>query len=438
MTRPVHFIVRAIVCGSLWLVCAAWAVAQPPPHATVRDRLWIWGHPAGVYNDSYLAKLPKKSSIQPAEAARYMGIPNMIFVRYGRQPEPPYADYYVPFQGLKRVYWSLVGAGGATSTEERERVYELAEANANIRGFILDDFFHEAASAPGAPVPWLAENSVRFPVTVTFTPPVPVACDTVELVQSDWPSGDYRSKDFALEVSRDGEEYASAGQGMLPNTPRTSVQVKLPDQRLAALRINLLSTHDTAAARSCGLNAVGFFRAGSKLDVTGWKAVASSTYPGFDAAALVGHIPPFRASLTPSQLHELGQRKVRGQKLPIMAVVYTGQISPRAQGHLDEVDEVCMWTWKPEDLKNLEANLSALEKLIPAKPIFQGCYMYDFDACRPMAVELMKMQTETGYRWLRQGRIQGMIFLATPNVDVGLEAVEWTRQWIAKMGDERL
>ena len=29
-----------------------------------------------------------------------------------------------------------------------------------------------------------------------------------------------------------------------------------------------------------------------------------------------------------------------------------------------------------------------------------------------------------------------MIFLATPNADVGLEAVEWTRQWIAAVGDE--
>ena len=28
----------------------------------IRDRLWIWGHPAGVYNDSYLAPLGKQSS----------------------------------------------------------------------------------------------------------------------------------------------------------------------------------------------------------------------------------------------------------------------------------------------------------------------------------------------------------------------------------------
>jgi len=31
-----------------------------------------------------------------------------------------------------------------------------------------------------------------------------------------------------------------------------------------------------------------------------------------------------------------------------------------------------------------------------------------------------------------------MIFLATPNVDVGLKAVDWTRNWIHQTGDEGL
>lgn len=72
------------------------------------------------------------------------------------------------------------------------------------------------------------------------------------------------------------------------------------------------------------------------------------------------------------------------------------------------------------------------------KPVLLGCYMYDFDQSKPLPVERMKMQVELGHRWLCDGRIAGMIFLATPNVDVGLEAVEWTRQWIVQMGDEEL
>ena len=88
-----------------------------PPIETVRDRLWIWGHPAGVYNDSFLAPLGRKSSIEPVPAARQMGLSNMIFVRYEGRPAPPFAEFYQPFNKLDRVYWSLVGASGATSVE---------------------------------------------------------------------------------------------------------------------------------------------------------------------------------------------------------------------------------------------------------------------------------------------------------------------------------
>jgi hypothetical protein len=64
--------------------------------------------------------------------------------------------------------------------------------------------------------------------------------------------------------------------------------------------------------------------------------------------------------------------------------------------------------------------------------------MYDFSANKPLAVEAMQRQVAIGYRWLKAGQIGGMIFLATPNVDVGLEAVDWTRNWIRQTGDEPL
>jgi hypothetical protein len=160
---------------------------------------------------------------------------------------------------------------------------------------------------------------------------------------------------------------------------------------------------------------------------------------GCEAANLVGEVTPYSASLSPQQLQNLGSRAARrGQKLPIMAVVYTGQLSLRAKSHLDQVDQVCLWTWRPEDLQSLETNLEKLERLVANKPIFLGCYMYDFADRRPLPVELMQRQTEVGYQWLKAGRVQGLIFLATPNVDVDLEAVTWTRDWIARVRDEPL
>jgi hypothetical protein len=291
--------VSVVVC--LLSGAAGGRVMADAPIETVRDRLWIWGHPAGVYNDSFLAPLQRKSTIEPVAAATRLGLSNMIFVRYEGQPAPPFAEYYRPFQKLDRVYWSLVGASGATSGQERAQVFRLAEQNANIVGFILDDFFHGHV------------------------------------------------------IDRPAE----AGE-------------------------------------------------------------------------------PFEASLSPDELRQLGQRTVRGKRLPLMAVVYTGQISPRARTHLAEVDELCLWTWRPADLARLEQNLAELEQLAPGKRIFLGCYMFDFADRRPLDAEVMRRQTELGHGWLQSGRIAGIIFLATPNVDIGLEAVEWTRGWIGRVGHERL
>ncbi len=398
----------------------------------VQDRLWIWGHPAQVYNDSYLAPLDKKSTIEPVAAADWMGIRNMIFVRYGGQPRPPFQEYYEPFKKLDRVYWSLVGAGGATSQEERQHVFRLAEENENIAGFILDDFFHER------PRMWLAANNPRFPVALTITVPEAIRCDRMELVQTDWRTGDYRTKEFAIEISGDGREFTSLQESRLPNRPAASVKIVMPDRPIRAVRIRVESTHDTEGAISCGLKAVRFYREDRPLDLDGWRAAATAVYPGFAADGIFDDETRYSASLTPEELRALGERRYRGKKLPITAVVYVRQISPWLKPYLDEVDKVSLWTWHPADLEHLERNLAALEELIPDKPVLLGCYMYDFDQQKPLPVARMKQQVDLGHRWLREGRIAGMIFLATPNVDVGLEAVDWTRDWIRRVGDNAL
>jgi hypothetical protein len=119
-------------------------------------------------------------------------------------------------------------------------------------------------------------------------------------------------------------------------------------------------------------------------------------------------------------------------------VIYDRQLNPGARAHIAELDQLCLWTSRPADLKNLETNLVVLEKLAPSKQLFLGCYMYDFDGRKPLSVDLMRYQTELGYRWLKEGRIAGMIFLATSNVDIGLEAVDWTRRWIQANGNQKI
>jgi hypothetical protein len=64
--------------------------------------------------------------------------------------------------------------------------------------------------------------------------------------------------------------------------------------------------------------------------------------------------------------------------------------------------------------------------------------MWDYGIKRPMPLDLMKFQCKCGLRWLKEGRIEGMIFLASCICDLDLETVEWTKQWIAQVGGQSL
>lgn len=256
---------------------------------TVRDKFWIWGHEAGAYNGQW--GLPGNSRMTPVEGAFYMGIPNIILVRYEGKPQPPFFQYAIPFKPLKRILWSITGASGITSDEERKQVYALAERMPNIVGFQMDDFFQ-------------------------------------------------------------GEDKAALSLDELRNA---------------------------------------------------------------------------RKELT-----------IGGRKLDLCVTLYTHQLFPAFKEHLALCDIVSFWTWKAEDLKDLESNFAKMKELAPQSSVLLGCYMWDFGINKPISVDWMKKQCEIGLRWLKEGQINGMIFLATPICDLELETVEWTRRWIAEVGDESI
>lgn len=415
---------------------------------TVRDRLWLWGHPPGVFNAQLRRVVGRESTAGPVAAAKDLGIPNVIHIRYRGQPEPPFDDYYRPFRDLKKAYWSLVGAHGATSPEERDLAFELAEKNPNLRGFILDDFFHaqprgNAGDSLRELRPWLAENGVAFPVTMEARPPEKEAVDGVTLTQTDWEGGHYRSRAVEVELSEDGRLWRTVATGTMPDKPAGTLSLHWPAATVVAARIRVLDSFDQGEDASCGFGSVAFTLAGANRSFGRWRASASSNYPGHEAVRAVrGIVPPdsepLPASLSVADLDAIRSRTVRGESLPVMAVIYTRQIKARALPHLNAVDQLCLWTWRPDDLRNLEANFEALERLVPNKELFLGCYMYDFHEGKPLSVDRMKHQTQLAHHWLQENRIQGIIFLANGIADVGLEAVDWTRQWISEHGDEKL
>jgi len=50
-------------------------------------------------------------------------------------------------------------------------------------------------------------------------------------------------------------------------------------------------------------------------------------------------------------------------------------------------------------------------------------------------MELMKLQLNFALEQFKKGQIEGMIFHCTPLCDLGLEAVEYSKKWIAEYGN---
>jgi len=132
------------------------------------------------------------------------------------------------------------------------------------------------------------------------------------------------------------------------------------------------------------------------------------------------------------------QAELADRRLDLWVVLYTHQLDRPTQEHLKLCDKVTLWTWRSADLAHLETNMARFEKLAGQSGKLLGLYMYDFGAKGEMPVDRMQKQCELGLQWLKEGRIEGMVFLANTVADLDFEAVEWTRQWIARVGDQPL
>jgi len=137
-------------------------------------------------------------------------------------------------------------------------------------------------------------------------------------------------------------------------------------------------------------------------------------------------------------------RHIRGlldaacRPLDLWVVLYDHQLYLPVGKHLELCDTIAFWTWEASNLVNLEANFARAEQIAPSCRKVLGCYMWDYGIKQPMRLNLMKHQCELGLRWLKEGRIDGMIFLASCICDLDLETVEWTRQWIQDVSDQTL
>lgn len=120
--------------------------------------------------------------------------------------------------------------------------------------------------------------------------------------------------------------------------------------------------------------------------------------------------------------------------LDLWVVVYDHQLELPIKDYLQHCDVITFWTWKSENLANMEENFKKLCDMTPGKKHLVGCYMYDYGNNKPMTLEAMKKQCEKYEEWLTSGKADGLVLCSNCCADVGLDTVPWTRKWLKEIG----
>jgi hypothetical protein len=142
---------------------------------------------------------------------------------------------------------------------------------------------------------------------------------------------------------------------------------------------------------------------------------------------------------------ELIQQQLKGssKKLDLYVTLYTNQLDRPIADYLNLIDVVTLWTWDDVELGNLGANLTRLERLAPKCRKMLGCYTAALNKKQTppwtgLPVPAMQQQCETALRLLREGRIDGIIIYGCTTMDLNWKSVDWTREWIQRVGDTKL
>ena len=126
------------------------------------------------------------------------------------------------------------------------------------------------------------------------------------------------------------------------------------------------------------------------------------------------------------------------RKIEMWTTCYVSQLDRYSEKMFDSIDGITVWSMDVNDALKLEENLSQYEKRLPGKKIMLGIYMFDYQTKKAIPEELLKTQCETGLKWLKEGRIEGIVFLTNCVMGIGLESEYFLREWIKTIGDQEL
>lgn len=148
--------------------------------------------------------------------------------------------------------------------------------------------------------------------------------------------------------------------------------------------------------------------------------------------------------------------------MDVWATIYAYDLDPKHPEYthcepplvdsLKYFDVIVLWTWKSDDLHDLEKNLARIEAVKPKEAkIALGIYLWDYTGIdeakkadptyrfgKPTPLDLMELQCGLGLKWLHEGRVCDLVVLGNTHLDIGAPSAPWMREWIRQHGDEPL
>jgi len=106
----------------------------------LRDRVWLWGHPAGAAEGRYA--VPSGSQLTPVEGVHLFGGSNVYFVPWVTPMDLERTT--LAADHLREVGWSVERGRVASHGDDRDeidRIHELAARHRVVGRVVYDDFF---------------------------------------------------------------------------------------------------------------------------------------------------------------------------------------------------------------------------------------------------------------------------------------------------------
>lgn len=122
-----------------------------------------------------------------------------------------------------------------------------------------------------------------------------------------------------------------------------------------------------------------------------------------------------------------------GRKLELWSVLYEREFDIIDAERAKIFDVTTFWTWFGENLESLPESLKKMSDIVEGGRMMLGVYMYDFGNKKPLSDSAMIKQLEFAEEKLRTGEIEGIILCSNVIADIGLNAVNITKDWLSTL-----